>query len=279
MSALCKKPKGPKLFNSEIISTIGELKANKAVGVDNIPCEFLKVLGEKGTKELISLCKKMYDEGEWPSDFTRVVMIPLPKKANAVQCEDLRTISLICHASRIMLKILTKRIEAEVKDFIGNNQFGFKRSCGTRDAIGVMRTICERSLEHGNEVFICFVDFEKAFDRVDWVKMMNALKTLGIDWKDRRLIQHLYMRQEAVVRIADGDSDSAEIRRGVRQGCTLSPLLFSIYAEMMMNEAMENSEEGVKVGGELIRDVRFADDQGQYTRRGAKSNGSIEQDK
>ena len=69
------------------------------------------------------------------------------------------------------------------------------------------------------------------------------------------------MNQEAVVRIADGESDSGIIGRGVRQECLLSPLLFSIYVEMMMKEALENVEEGIRVGGELIKDVKYADDQ------------------
>src|SRR3989441_3899475 len=72
----------------------------------------------------------------------------------------------------------------------------------------------------------------------------------------------MYMRQEAVVRTVGGDSDPGVIGRGVRQGCPLSPLLFSIYAEVMMIEALEDMEEGVLVGGQLISDVRFADDQG-----------------
>src|SRR6476619_7607413 len=189
-------------------------------------------------------------------------MIPLQKKMNAVDCSDHRTISLISHASKILLKILTNSIEAEARDFIGRHQFGFRKGCGTRDAIGVMRMISERSLEFGNNVYVCFVDFKKAFDRVNWDNVMKVLQSIGADWRDRRMISELDMIQEAVVRIACGESDSGIIGREVRQGCLLSPLLFSIYAEMMMKEALENVEEGIRVGGELIKDVKYIHDQG-----------------
>jgi hypothetical protein len=75
------------------------------------------------------------------------------------------------------------------------------------------------------------------------------------------LVSELYTRQQAVVRVMEGESEPGVIGRGVRQGCLLSPLLFSIYAEAMMLEAMEGIEEGVIVSGERIKDVRFADDQ------------------
>src|SRR6476469_6564444 len=76
------------------------------------------------------------------------------------------------------------------------------------------------------------------------------------------MINELYLNQEAVVRIAGGEADSGIIGRGFRQGCPPSPLLFSIYAEMIMKEALENVEDGIRVGGELIKDVKYADDQG-----------------
>ena len=278
--------KGPGVIKNEILAAIAEMKDGKAVGVDEIPAEMLKSFGEKALQEICDICQQMYDEGKWPDDFTRTVMIPLPKKNNAIKCSDFRTISLICHASKIMLRVLTRRIEAKTRLLLGRNQFGFRKGCGTRDAIGVMRTLCERSMEHDNDVYICFVDFEKAFDRVNWVKMFEILKDLHVDWKDRRLLQDLYMRQEAVVRIADGESNPGIIGRGVRQGCLISPLLFSIYAEVMMIEAfgdsenldeedidIEDFEDGIVVGGKIVRDVRFADDQGMVssTERGLQN--------
>src|SRR6476469_10547719 len=84
--------------------------------------------------------------------------------------------------------------------------------------------------------------------------MIKVLLSIGVDWRDRIMISELYRNQEAVVRIAGGESDSGIIGRGVRQGCPLSPLLFSIYAKMMMKEVLENVEEGIRVGGELIKD-------------------------
>src|SRR6476469_5350792 len=140
----------------------------------------------------------MYMKGIWPSDFTRVLMIPLQEKMNAVECSDHRTISLISHASKKLLKILTNRTEAKAEDFIGQNQLGFRQGCGTRDAIGVMRIIRERSLEFRNNKYICFVDLEKAFDRVNWEKMMKVIQSIDVDWRDRRMISELYMNQEAV---------------------------------------------------------------------------------
>ena len=85
-----------------------------------------------------------------------------------------------------------------------------------------------RSLEHGNDVYVCFLDFEKAFDRVNWVKVMETLMGLRIDWRDRRMIRHFYMNQNAVVRVGGGESEPGVIGRGVRTRMSTVPLLFSL---------------------------------------------------
>src|SRR6478609_1993369 len=88
-----KVSKGPVILDIEVTNAIEALKVGKAIAPDGIPAEFWKVLGAKGTKELVELCKEMYVKGIWPSDFTRVVMIPLQKRMNEVECSNHRTLS------------------------------------------------------------------------------------------------------------------------------------------------------------------------------------------
>jgi hypothetical protein len=78
---------------------------------------------------------------------------------------------------------------------VGEDQFGFRRGKGTRDAIGMLRIISERNLELDEEVCVCLIDWQKAFDRVNWTKLMQILKGTGVDWRERRLISNLCMAQ------------------------------------------------------------------------------------
>ena len=93
-------------------------------------------------------------------------------------------------------------------------QFGFRKGKGTRDAIGLIRIIGERYKEIDKDVYAVFVDLEKAFDRVDWEKLMRILKKIGVDWKERRLLSNLYMKQRIKVRRGEEMSEGREIGRG-----------------------------------------------------------------
>jgi len=123
------------------------------------------------------------------------------------------------------------RIEKKIEDVLGEEQFGFRRGKGARDAIGMMRIIAERTLEIDEELCVCFIDWQKVFDRVNWTKLMQILNRIGIDWRERRLISKLYMEQKVKVRLGRGETRSVKIGRGVRQGCCLSPILFNLYSE------------------------------------------------
>ena len=125
-------------------------------------------------------------------------MIALKKKTEATKCSDYRTISLTAHTAKILAKILRRRIEKKIEDVLGEDQFGFRRGKGTRDTIGMIRIIAERTLEIDEELRVCFIDWQKEFYRVNWTKVMQTLKRIGIDWRERRLISKLYMEQVKV---------------------------------------------------------------------------------
>ena len=109
-----------------------------------------------------------------------------------------------------------------------------------------------------NDIYLSFVDYTKAFDRIVHNELIHLLDDLNLDDKDLRLIQSLYYDQAAVIRVRNETSHSVEIERGVRQGCVLSPDLFSVYSEVLIN-ALEDFN-GVSVGGVNIKNFRYADD-------------------
>jgi hypothetical protein len=94
-----------------------------------------------------------------------------------------------------------------------------------------MLRISEPTLEIDEELIICFKDWQKAFDRVNWTKLMQILKETGTDWRERKLISNLYMAQSVKVRLNRGETRSVKIGRGVTKGCCFSPILFNVYSE------------------------------------------------
>ena len=89
----------------------------------------VKCLGE-GKKGILSLCNKIYNEGEWPNEFMEAVLLPIPKKNNAKKCKEYRTISLISHTAKIILRILNRRLCSKMEE----EQFGFRKGKGTEDS-------------------------------------------------------------------------------------------------------------------------------------------------
>ena len=222
----------------------------------------LKCLGPNSRKQYNVLDNLIYNTAIWSEDFTMSKMITIPKKTNAKKCEDYRTISLIPHSSKIILKTIYDRIyKKKIDACLGWDQFGFRSGMGTRDAIGTLRVIIEKSIEFGKSLYISFVDYEKAFDRVNWMKLMEVLEIIGLDFSERKLIWELYVNQKALIQVGEEMTEPAEIGQGARQGGTLSSILFNVYVQFLINEAMEENNDGVNINGNLINSIRFADDQ------------------
>ena len=155
------------------------------------------------------------------------VFIPIPKKGNAKERWDYHTIALISHASKVMLKILQARLQQSVNREFPGIQAGFRKGRGTRDQIANICWIIEKAKEFQKNIYFCFIDYTKAFDRVDHNKLWKILKEMGIPDHHTCLLQNLYSGQEATVRTGYGTTHWFQIGKGARQGCILSPCLFN----------------------------------------------------
>ena len=134
----------------------------------------------------------------------RSVFIPIPKKGNAKQCSNYRTIALISHASKVMLKILQARLQQYANRDLPDVQAGFRKDRGTRDQIANIRWIMEKERDFQKNVYFCFIHYAKAFDCVDHNKLWKILKEMGIPAHLTCLLRNLYAGQEATVRTGHG---------------------------------------------------------------------------
>ena len=148
-------------------------------------------------------------------------------------CEEHRTISLMSHLAKVLLKVLGKRIKPKIKIELNASQCGFRSDCGTRSAVFVLKNIGQRSIEMQKDISMCFVDYTKAFGRIRHNELMHFLDDLSLDDKDLRVIQTLYYQQCATIRVNSKLNKMVPIKSGVRQGCILSPFLFSLYSEII----------------------------------------------
>ena len=120
---------------------------NKASGSDGIPVELFQILKDDAVKVLHSTCQQIWKTQKWPQDWKRPIFIPIPKKGNAKECSNYRTIALILYASKVMLKILQARLQQYVNCELPDVQAGFRSDRGTRDQIANMRWNIEKARE------------------------------------------------------------------------------------------------------------------------------------
>ena len=103
------------ILECEVKWAFGSITMNKASGGDGIPIELFQILKDDAVKVLHSICQQIWKTQQWPQDWKMSVFIPIPKKGNPKECSNYRTIALISHASKVMLKILQARLQQFVK--------------------------------------------------------------------------------------------------------------------------------------------------------------------
>ena len=154
------------ILYKEVEASVQSLKKGKSAGVNNTPAELAQAGGEDAITALTTICNKIWQTGEWPTPWTQSLVTTLPKKGNLQQCQNYRTVSLISHPSKVMLKIILNRLTSQAEKIIGQEQAGFRAGRSTTEQIFNLQILCEKYLQHQQDHYHVFIDFKKAFDRV-----------------------------------------------------------------------------------------------------------------
>ena len=137
----------PDIQECEVKWALESITMNKTRGGDGIPVELFQILKDDAVKVLHPICQQIWNTQQWPQDWKRSVFIPIPYKGNAKECSNYRTIALISHASKVMLKILQARLQQYVNHELPDVQAGFKKGRRTRDQIANIHWIMEKARE------------------------------------------------------------------------------------------------------------------------------------
>ena len=206
---------GQNILKEEVEHVRHLMKNGKATGPDDLPAEALKSLDEYNIDIITTLCNIIYNTGYIPTEMKQSIFVQYPKKQKHKIAMEYRTISLMSHVTKLLLKIIQVRITAKINKEVSELQSGFRLGMGIRERIFNLRSICERVPLVCKEVYICFIDFTKTFDRVKHSKMIKCLTDIGDDDTELQIITKLYWEQSAVVRTESGLTAECKIKKGV----------------------------------------------------------------
>ena len=249
------------ITRQEILKALNSLKSGKAAGPDNIPAEALKQGGEEIVNRLHKLINLVWSTGQIPSDWQRGLLVKLPKSGDLSQCGKWRGITLLSIPSKILTRVILDRMKEAIDLKLRDEQAGFRKERSCIDQIATLRIIVEQTIEWQAPLYICFVDFEKAFDSVDRQTIWNLLRHYGVPEKLVEIIQQLYNGFSCQVSHAGKLSEEFQVTTGVRQGCLLSPLLFLVVLDWVTRTAYASSGKGIQwTLTAKLDDLGFADD-------------------
>ncbi|KAK3514359.1 hypothetical protein QTP70_015886 [Hemibagrus guttatus] len=196
--------------------------------------------------------------GTVPLDWATGVVVPLFKKGDRRVCSNYRGITLLSLPGKVYSRVLERRVRPLVEPRIQEEQCGFRPSRGTLDQLYTLHRVLEGSWEFAQPVHMCFVDLEKAFDRVPRGILWEVLWEYGVHGPLLRAVRSLYNRSRSLVRIASCKSDLFPVHVGLRQGCPLSPVLFIVFMDRISRRSQ--GLVGVRFGDHRISSLIFADD-------------------
>lgn len=246
------------ITESEIYQVLSKAKPHKAPGEDRITYEFYKNAPNELITEIANAYNYMFENTILDKSFTNSVIFPIFKKGDINDPGNYRGISFMNCIAKIFMGVIAQRMESWVceKNILMEYQAGFRKNYSTADNIYSLTSIVQLKLNERKKVYAFFVDFRAAFDKIARKSLMFKLHGIGVSTKMVQFIEKVYQQTTCTVWNGEEISDKFETYTGVKQGCILSPLLFSLY----INDLHEQLSGGLHIGDLNIRLLLYADD-------------------
>ena len=246
----------------EVQKCIHNLKSHKAHGLDHIINEFLKNASPKMSIIFTKLFNLVLDTGIVPTEWVIGIIHPIYKnKGNRKDPHNYRGITILSCFGKLFTSILNERIRLfiEQDNILGKEQAGFRKHHSTIDHLFSLYGLIDILLSKRKRLYCAFLDFEKAFDKVDRAYLWQKLLDQNINGKILTVIKNLYSNAKSCVTIDSKTSDFFRLNIGVRQGENLSPILFALFLNDM-NDYMSNVMTGLETVGNAARECGMNDD-------------------
>ena len=246
----------------EVEEGIHKLENNKASGNDSISNEMLKA----GIKILSPLINNLFNSiqiYEYYPDLWGIGMIsPLLKSNDPIDPDNYRGITINSCFSKLFTKLMNDRLTKYIEDneLINRNQIGFRKGHRTSDHVFVLKTLIDKYFNSGKKLYVCFIDFKKAYDTIWREGLYYKLLKMGINQKFIKLLINLYSGIKSCVNLGKGITKEFNSKVGLKQGCNLSPNLFNLYINDIIKCFDTNESKPANLLTENINCLLYADD-------------------
>ncbi len=230
---------------------------------DGIPIEFFQACANEVVPMLLKAYTAMLASGEASAFINKGLITLIPKTGDRSKLRNWRLITLLGSVYKILAKALAGRLQAFLPCIIRSNQTGFVKGRSIFDNAFIAQDSLDWAVESDQDLVLLLLDFEKAFDRIEWDFLFTALTKLGFSGTWVRWVRTLYHEASSTIKINGKAGPVFQLARSVRQGCPLAPYLFIIATDVLghMLEDPRYVIEGLTLPrGGRIRDQTFADD-------------------
>jgi len=244
---------------ADVRRAIQKLRHEKRDGDQGLISSHLKHCTEAFMQCLADLFTCMYVHGHQAAPLLNATIVPIPKDGNKSMADanNYRGIALSSSIAKVFDLVFLRRNEISLKT--SNLQFAFKKDFSTTMCTLAMKEVALHYLNRDSDVFSCFLDATKAFDRVRFDCLFEILIERGVKWPDLRMLLDLYQHQCARVSWGAAHSSYFSVSNGIRQGSIISPVLFAVYMDPLIDR-LRRSEVGCWVGHAFYGAMIYADD-------------------